>query len=335
MKRFEGKTMMVVVRWYCRVCSVVVLGVLSVLPLVRAQQKDVSRASACVPSDLAALIVADGPSVRVSPVAELGGPQRSAPEHAENGPAILSPFADRTAREAYKVFEREARQGHPAAMVNLAVSSLAGRGTPPNAGAALYWLQEAVNRGYALASYNLGILYFRGCGVQQDYAEALRFFDQASRRGDAASDVNLGYMYDHGLGVIQNHAVAASWYRQGAERGEPQAQYNLADLYLHGEGVPRDEAVALAWFQKAALQGHTTARIMLGSMYALGRGTPKDLQSAYLWISAAALQGDTRGRATLLSLETQLTPAQLNEARLRARSLALSAAPSPNVALLH
>src|SRR6267154_132415 len=311
MKRFEGKTMMVVVRWYCRVCSVVVLGVLSVLPLVRAQQKDVSRASACVPSDLAALIVADGPSGRVSPVAELGGPQRSAPEHAENGPAILSPFADRIAREAYKVFEREARQGHPAAMVNLAVSSLAGRGTPPNAGAALYWLQEAVNRGYA---------------------EALRFFDQASRRGDAASDVNLGYMYDHGLGVIQNHAVAASWYRQGAERGEPQAQYNLADLYLHGEGVPRDEAVALAWFQKAALQGHTTAGIMLGSMYALGRGTPKDLQSAYLWISAAALQGDTRGRATLLSLETQLTPAQLNEARLRARSLALSAAPSPNVA---
>src|SRR5439155_2432998 len=221
MKRFEGLPMMVVAGGYCRMCSVVVLGVLSVLPLVRAQQKEVSRASACVPSDLAALIVPDGLSVRVSPVAVLGGQERSALEHAENGPAILSPFADRTAREAYKVFEREARQGHPAAMVNLAVSSLAGRGTPPNAGAALYWLQEAVNRGYAPASYNLGILYFKGCGVQQDYAEALRFFDQASRSGDAASEVNLGYMYDHGLGVIQNHAVAASWYRQAAERGEP------------------------------------------------------------------------------------------------------------------
>ena len=91
----------------------------------------------------------------------------------------------------------------------------------------------------------------------------------------------------------------------------------------------------MAWFQKAALQGHTTARIMLGSMYALGRDTPKDLQSAYLWISAATFEGDTRGRATLLSLETQLTPEQLTEAKLRARSLALRAAPSPNVALLH
>jgi len=85
----------------------------------------------------------------------------------------------------------------------------------------------------------------------------------------------------------------------------------------------------------AALQGHTSARIMLGSMYALGRGTPKDVQSAYLWISAAALQGDTRGNATLLSLEPQLTSAQLAEARLRARSLGLSSAPSPDVALLH
>ncbi len=79
----------------------------------------------------------------------------------------------------------------------------------------------------------------------------------------------------------------------------------------------------------------TSARIMLGSMYALGRGTPKDVQSAYLWISAAALQGDTRGNATLLSLEPQLTPAQLAEARLRARSLGLSSPPSPDVALLH
>jgi hypothetical protein len=74
---------------------------------------------------------------------------------------------------------------------------------------------------------------------------------------------------------------------------------------------------------------------MLGSMYALGRGTPKDLQSAYLWISAAALQGDTRGSAALPSLEAQLTPAQLAEARLKAQSLARGSASLRDVALLH
>ena len=335
MKRFDGKTMILGVHRYCLVCGVVALGVLSALPLVRAQQQEDSSLSACVPSDLAALIVPDGRSVRVSPVSELGGPQRITLADAANGSAALRPSADRVAKEAYKVFEREARQGRPAAMVNLGVSLLAGWGTRPNAGAALYWLQEAANRGYAPASYNLGILYFKGCGVRQDYAEALRFFEQGSHSGDTASQVNLGYMYDHGLGVIQDHGVAASWYRKAAERGEPQAQYNLADLYLHAEGVDRDEAAAFRWFQKAALQGHPRARIMLGSMYALGRGTLKDLQSAYLWISAAALQGDTRGNATLLSLEAQLTPAQLAEAKLRAQSLALGSAPLRDVALFH
>jgi hypothetical protein len=335
MQRFDENGMTLGVRRYCGVCSVVVLGVLSLLPLVRAQQNEVSSLSACVPSDLAALIVPDGRSVRVNPVPELAGAQRSALGNATKGGVALSPSADRAASEAYKIFEREARQGRPAAMVNLAVTSLAGWGAAPNAGAALYWLHAAADRGYTPAFYNLGILYLKGCGVRQDFAEAFRFFEQAARGGDLAAAVNISYLYTHGLGVTQDHAAAARWYRRAAEDGEPQAQFGLADLYLHGEGVAQDDAAAFKWFRKAALQGHTGARIMLGSMYAAGRGTPKDLPSAYLWISAAALQGDTRGNATLLALEAQLTPAQLAEAKLRAPSLVVSSAPSRDVALLH
>jgi TPR repeat protein len=335
MQRFDENGMILGVRRYCRVCSVVVLGVLFLLPLVRAQQNEVSSLSACVPPDLAALIVPDGRSVRVSPISELAASQRSALGNTAKGGVAPSPSADRAAGAAYKIFQREARQGRPAAMVNLAVTSLAGWGTAPNGGAALYWLHAAADRGYAPAFYNLGILYFKGCGVPQDYAEAFRFFEQAARGGDRAAAVNLGYLYTRGLGVPQDHGAAARWYRQAAETGQPQAQFSLADLYLHGDGVAQDDAAAFEWFRKAALQGHTGARIMLGSMYAAGRGTPKDLPSAYLWISAAALQGDTRGNATLLTMEDQLTPAQLAEAKLRAPSLAVSSAPSRDVALLH
>jgi TPR repeat protein len=335
MQRFDENEMALGVRRYCGVCSVVILGVLSLQPLVRAQQNEVSSLSACVPSDLAALIVAEGRAIRVSPVPELAGAQRSALGNAAKGGVDPSPSADRAASAAYKIFQREARQGRPAAMVNLAVTSLAGWGTAPNAGAALYWLHAAADRGYAPAFYNLGILYFKGCGVGQDYAEAFHFFEQAARGGDMAAAVNLGYLYTRGLGVPQDHGAAAHWYRQAAETGQPQAQFSVADLYLHGEGVAQDDAAAFEWFRKAALQGHTGARIMLGSMYVAGRGTPKDLPSAYLWIAAAALQGDTRGNATLLSLEAQLTPAQLAEAKLRAPSLAVSSAPSRDVALLH
>lgn len=302
---------------------------------VRAQEKVGSTPSACAPFDLASLIVQEGNSVRVSPVPERNGDQT----HAQDASAFTGPLqviiAERPAREAYKIFEREARRGRPAAMVNLAVASLAGWGTPPNAGAALYWLNAAADRGYGPGFYNLGIIYFKGCGVRQDYAEAFRFFEKGAQAGDAAAEVNLGYLYDHGLGVAQDHGAAAHWYLQAAETGDAQAQYNLGDLYLHGEGVSQDDAAAFAWFQKAAAQGHPGARIMLGSMYAAGRGTAKDLTAAYLWLSAAALQGDTRGNVLLLSLERQLTPAQLAQAKLNAQSLVNASGPSRNVASLH
>jgi TPR repeat protein len=308
-----------------------VLLVLSVLPRpVRAQQKTASAPPVCVPADVAALIVSEGHSVRVNPVKEESGRQGS-----RSSAMALGTSADFGLKEANNIFLKEARQGNPAAQVNLAIASLAGWGTQPNAGVALYWLHAAADRGYVPAFYDLGILYFNGCGVRRDFGEAFGFFEKGALGGDTAAEVNLGYFYDHGIGVPLDHAAAASWYRKAAESGEPQAQYNLADLYLHGEGVPFDEATAFAWFQKAAQQGHTGARIMLGSMLAAGRGAPKDLFAAYRWISAAALQGDTRGNATLLALERQLNPAQLKQAKTEAQSLAQATNPLPELALLH
>ncbi len=137
-------------------------------------------------------------------------------------------------------------------------------------------------------------------------------------------------MYEHGLGVIQDHAVAAS-----AERGEPQAQYNLADLYLRAEGVPHDEGHCLRTVPKSHSSG-PHARTHHARLHM--RPRPRHAErfaSAYLWISGAALQGNTRRSATLPSLETQLTPAELADASLGAQSLAFGFVPSRNVALLH
>ncbi len=335
MNSLEAKCILPQLRRISSYCFLAVLAFWCLPNRVRAQQKMASTPSACAPSDLASLIAEEGNSVRVSAIPERNGDQTRRQEAAAYAGAVHALSAERPARAAYKIFEREARGGRPAAMVNLAVASLAGWGTQPNAGAALYWLHAAADQGYAPAFYNLGILYFKGCGVWQDYAEAFRFFEKGAQAGDAAAEVNLGYLYDHGLGVAQDHGAAAHWYRQAAESGDSRAQYNLADLYLHNEGVPQDDAAAFVWFQKAATQGHAGARIMLGSMYAAGRGTAKDLLAAYLWISVAALQGDTRGNAMLLSLERQLTPAQLGQAKLSAQSLVHAFGPSRDVASLH
>jgi TPR repeat protein len=287
-------------------------------PSARGQSGTVAGSSPCVPADLGALVVSEGQTVRVSEVKEDSKNKEKALGGTASG--SLSPADGQEAKAAYRIFSKGAHRGNPAAMVNLAVSSLAGWGTPPNAGAALYWLHEAAAHGYGPALYDLGILFFKGCGVRPDAAQAFHFFEMGAQAGSAAAQVNLAYFYDRGLGVKQDREAAAFWYRRAAESGEAQAQYNLADLYLQGEGVPKDESAAFGWFQKAALQGHSKAQIMTGSMLAAGRGTAKDLAGAYFWIFAASLQGDDSGLPTLRALEDQLMIAQIEEAKLRARS---------------
>ena len=303
----------------------------------QAQDKENAANMGCVSAEMVHLLAREGNSVRVSPSRELIA-QKAGSRENEKGIALTqSSETTRTLQEAHNWFQKGARKGYPPAQVNLAVLSIAGWGTPTNAGTALYWLREAARQGYAQAHFDLGILYLNGCGVRQDYHEAFSQFEQGANAGDSAAQMNLGYLYDRGLGVTQDPSLAAVWYRQAAERGVAQAQYNLADLYVRGEGVPRDESTAFAWFQKAAQQGHTTARILLGTMYAEGRGTEKDLQSAYAWLLAASLQGDTRGRATLHTLELQLDPIQLAQSKLRAQLLAQLPKPrrDAEIALLH
>ena len=319
MRQVFGKGGIIASRLF-RCLFAVVLGLLVISQAVRAQSKDAPASSACVPSDLNALIVPEGGTVHVDEVREFGR-QRSVADKTLLSGAASGSLDAREMKTAYKIFLKEARQGNPAAMANLAVCFLAGWGAQPNAGTALYWLRAATDRGLAPASYDLGILYFKGCGVREDLAEAFHFFRLGADSGYAPAQVNLGYFYDHGLGVAQDHAAAAAWYRRAAEAGEAQAQYNLGDLYLHGEGVPRDESIAFNWFKKAALQGHSGGRIMVGSMLAVGRGTSKDLAVAYFWIFAAVLQGDDRGASTLRALERQLSVAEIEEAKERGRLL--------------
>ena len=156
MKRFEGKSLFQRARRPFSIYFFLLLTVVFVPGKLRAQANADSAPARCVPSGLDQLIVPDGRTVRVNPVREQAGNETRTPETAATVGATPGTPAGHAAGEAYKIFEREARQGSPAAMVNLAVSSLAGWGTQPNAGAALYWLRAAADQGYAPALYNLG-----------------------------------------------------------------------------------------------------------------------------------------------------------------------------------
>lgn len=284
----------------------------------RGQEQANPAPPACVPSDLSALMVPEAGTVQVHQYKEESGGNGGPAQAMPGSRPVTSPTESPERRRAYEVLSQEAQRGSPAAMVDLAVSSLAGWGTKPNAGTALYWLHAAADRGYGAALYDLGIMHFKGCGVRADPAEAFHFFDVGARAGYLAAQVNLGYFYDHGLGVARDQGAAAHWYRQAAEGGDAQAQYNLGDLLLRGEGVRKDEWEAFAWFQKAALQGHTGGQIMTGAMLAAGRGESKDLVAAYFWILTASLEGDERAAALLPGLQGQLTSEQIEQAKSRA-----------------
>ena len=307
----------------------------SLLPAHAQTRQPDSAAPSCVSPEMARLIVQERDGVRVNSPGQGGNETAAVRDNARGVIATRAPETGETMTEAHKWFQKAARKGYAPAQVNLAVLSLAGWGTRPNAGEALYWLQAAAQQAYAPALFDLGIVYLEGCGVRRDYSEALRFFEKGALSGDPAAQMNFGYLYDQGLGVAQNRSEAAKWYRRAADSDEPRAQFNLADLYLRGEGVPHDESAAFAWFQKAALGGHVEARIMVGSMYAAGRGTPADPAAAYMWLSLAALQGDSRANAKLEMLRSQMTAEQLEEASGRARSLAQAPAWPPRQSLFH
>jgi TPR repeat protein len=258
----------------------------------------------------------------------------SAAEHAVTPPASTEAYSQNEKgiaaitgqpsdlRAAHRWFEKAARKGYAPAQVNLAITYSQGWGTARNDGAVLYWLTLAAKQGNERALFNLGQLYLEGCGVRRNYPEALRLFREAAEKGETAAQINLGYLYDHGLAVPKDQTQGAAWYKKAADAGEPQAQFNLADLYVRGEGVAQNDLLAFQWFQKAALQGHGGARVMLGAMYASGRGTQKDLETGYVWILSADLEADPHIRTSAVSLERQLSPAQLERARMRARLLA-------------
>jgi TPR repeat protein len=56
-------------------------------------------------------------------------------------------------------------------------------------------------------------------------------------------------------------------------------------------------------------------------MYSAGRGTTKDAATAYSWITAAANAGDGRGRDLMKSLESQLSPGEIAQAKENAKKL--------------
>lgn len=113
------------------------------------------------------------------------------------------------------------------------------------------WQQEA-EQGVPDAMLGLGLLADRGFGGVRDPAAAYAWYAKAADLGLAEAQFNLAVIHDSGQGQPRDLSQALLWYTRAALRDHARAQYNLGLIYEGGEGITANPALAQYWFDKAA-----------------------------------------------------------------------------------
>ncbi len=121
--------------------------------------------------------------------------------------------------------------------------------------------------------------------------------------------------------IAGDYATARRTWLPLAKTGERRAQYNLGVIYSNGKGVPQNHREAVKWWRKAAEQGHPGAQFSLGSSYFLGNGLPKDYAKAYMWLCLAKEQGHAKAINGCDIVKKQMTPNDINNARILSKRL--------------
>ena len=117
----------------------------------------------------------------------------------------------------------------------------------------------------------------------------------------------------------KQYASAAKLFKPLAEKGNALAQYQIALMHRMGLGLTKDQKEAKKWSRLAAKQGNADAQLMLGSLYAKAEGGESaDVVNAYMWYEASDKEGNTEAKKELVSLEKEMTPQQLSDARANA-----------------
>lgn len=177
-------------------------------------------------------------------------------------------------------------------------------------------LEQAATSGDLTAQYELALQRI-GSGRAPEGVTMLR---RAADRGFPMAQYRLAKLYERGEGVPADLTIARQWTERAAAAGNRRAMHDLGVYFARGEGAPLDEAAAFRWFRQAAELGVADSQYNLGVLYQQGRGVNASPSEALFWFLVAARQGDqdAGGRAT--TLEGQLQPMQVEQARARAQS---------------
>lgn len=162
------------------------------------------------------------------------------------------------------------------------------------------------------------LVSFSFCSAQQPPADnSIGALQARAESGDVKAQTALGRAYRDGEGVPQNNTRAFDWFMKAAKAGDAEAQNAVALQY-------RDEhnfTESLKWYSLAAKQGSGNAMFNIGTHYYNGDGVATSDTEAYAWFLLAKKNGSKRAEDAVKRAETDLTPGQLSDGKLRVADL--------------
>lgn len=197
------------------------------------------------------------------------------------------------------------------------MSALQGTSTTRSLPNALAYFRSSADQGFSPAQVVLGYFYDTGQGVTADPREALEWYKKAAQQDDPLAQWLAGRIIYAGFVPPRDLNEARMWLEKSSSHGVPFAQYLLGEILLERS----DYQASAARFGEAAQQGLPQAQQELARLLKDGRGVTQDYSEAYVWLLMSHDAGLQDSQTDLQALEAELSSAQVDKAKARARDL--------------
>ncbi|KAG2195789.1 hypothetical protein INT47_005766 [Mucor saturninus] len=193
-------------------------------------------------------------------------------------------------------FTKSAKNGNAAAMYEVGVCYLHGKGVQQDNYLASHWLLKSAENEYLPAQVRLAQFYLH-TGVPGDMEESM-YWSQKGNNVDfhkasgyviycPETQYFIGKLCTSGIRDVNNCEMALQWFLKSAENGHTLAMYEVGMIYLDGNGVQKRGDLARYWLTQSAERGFVDAQLELGVFYQ----TPSDLtdyKKSMHWLRKAA-----------------------------------------------
>jgi len=187
-------------------------------------------------------------------------------------------------------------------------------------------LRLEVDKGDRDAMRALADMQVYGRGLPRDAEQGLALLRRAAAAGSAAAAEDLSKLFLRDApGIPRNSAEGFHWLAESARLGNAAAMLDLGSMYFNFPNVAmRDPAEGYRWLMRAALVDNPAAQELLSGVLAQGAMVgartviPPDPIAADMWLRLAARSPFHDNASQRLQIESNMTAAQLAEAKDRA-----------------